>query len=155
VSPREDLTLDLWIEIIQEAQRIRPAREAIPESTYVGTLGVDALLTGSAVSGDSFSYPAISERCQRRPFVRPCRFCHPDLGVKDLVPPSPASRRQKSLGIVGGGGNHTRREMAERTAISYFRRLHYLSTNWEVFGGVARTIADWIGGGKRRHDNDL
>ena len=37
----------------------------------------------------------------------------------------------------------------------FSRRLHYLSTNWEVFGGVARTTADWIGGGKRRCDNDL
>ena len=35
------------------------------------------------------------------------------------------------------------------------RRLHYLSTNREDFGGVVRTVADWISGGKRRLDNDL
>jgi uridylate kinase len=64
-------------------------------------------------------------------------------------------RPQKSLGIVGGGGNYPGRRLAQNSVFPRSRRLHYVSTNWGVFGGLATTSADWIGGGKRRCDNDL
>jgi hypothetical protein len=54
-------------------------------------------------------------------------------------------RPQQSLGIGGGGGNYPGRRLAQSSLFPRSRRLHYVSTNWEVFGGVARTTADWIG----------
>jgi hypothetical protein len=62
-----------------------------------------------------------------------------------------ASRRY----FLGGGGNYPGRRLAQSSVFRRSRRLHYVSTNWEVFGGLARTFADWIGGGKRRCGNDL
>jgi len=57
VPEREDLTLPCGSRSFRRrSERIPPAREAVPESAYVGTCwGGDALLTGSAVSGDLFS----------------------------------------------------------------------------------------------------
>ena len=49
---------------------------------------------------------------------------------------------RKSLGIVGGGGNYPRRRFAQSSVFPRSRRLHYVSTNWEVFGvsrGLVRT----------------
>jgi hypothetical protein len=48
-----------------------------------------------------------------------------------------------------------RRLEASGSPIRRSRRLHYLSTNRDDFGGFVRTVADWISGGKRRCDNDL
>jgi hypothetical protein len=105
---------------------------------------------GAALSGDELSRPGIGS------FLT--RYRVPSTRINAAASRVPRLERlglKKSLGIVGGGGNCARRQTAERTAIRCSRRLHYLSTNWEVLGGVARTIADWIGGGKRRCDNDL
>ena len=78
-----------------------------------------------------------------------------DMTTNHLADTITSADLQKSLGIVGGGGNYPGRRLAQSSPFPRSRRLHYLSTNGEVLGGVARTTADWIGGGKRRCDNDL